>query len=123
MLVVIRIAAAALLVAMAAIHLWLWFDGYAEIPLVGPGFLVDTAGGVLLAVALFAAPRRAVGAIAFLGALLMAGTLAALVLSLTVGLFGFFDGLQAPLVPTTLVVESVGVVVLLATTWQARSLR
>ncbi len=42
----------------------------------------------------------------------MAGTLAALLLSLTIGLFGFSDTLQAPLAPTTLVVESIGVVLL-----------
>lgn len=120
LLLVARVLGAALLIAMAGIHLWLWFDGYADIPLVGPGFLVNAVAGVVLAAALLLVPHRAVTTTAALGALLMAGTLGALLLSLTVGLFGFFDALEAPLVPTTLVVESVGLVVLLATALQAR---
>ena len=46
----------------------------------------------------------------------MAGTLLALVLALTVGLFGIGETLRGQLVTTALVVESVGVVVLLVTT-------
>jgi len=106
---------------MAGIHLYLWFDGYAEIPLVGPAFLVDTVAGVLAAIALLAPRGRVVTPVALAGAVLMAGTLAALLLSLTVGLFGFFDGVAAPLVPTTLVVESVGVVVLAVTALAGRA--
>ena len=120
LLLAARVVGSGLLVAMAAIHLWLWFDGYAEIPLVGPGFLVDTAAGVVLGAAVALVSRRALALTAALGALLMAGTLGAIVLSLTVGLFGFFDALEAPLVPTTLVVESLGLLVLLATALQAR---
>ena len=47
--------------------------------------------------------------------LFVAGTLLALVLALTVGLFGIGETLHGWLVPTALVVESVGVVVLLVT--------
>lgn len=114
-LLVARLAGAALLVAMAAIHLWLWFQGYAEIDLVGPAFMVDAVAGTVLGVALLAVPLRVVAAVALLGAVVVAGTLGALLLSLTVGLFGFFDTIDAPLVPTTLVVEVLGVIVLLAT--------
>ncbi len=46
----------------------------------------------------------------------MAGTLLALVLALTVGLFGIRSSLGFQLAPTTLVVESIGTIVLLATT-------
>jgi hypothetical protein len=43
------------------------------------------------------------------------GTLLALVLAMTVGLFGIDETLHGRLVPTALVVESVGVVVLWVT--------
>jgi hypothetical protein len=46
----------------------------------------------------------------------MAGTLLALVLALTVGLFGITEQLSFELVPTTLVVESIGTIVLAVTT-------
>jgi hypothetical protein len=46
----------------------------------------------------------------------MAGTLLALVLALTIGLFGIRETLDFHLVKTTLVLESVGTLVLLATT-------
>jgi hypothetical protein len=46
----------------------------------------------------------------------MAGTLLALVLALTVGLFGIHEVLSYQLVPTTLVVESIGTIVLVLTT-------
>jgi hypothetical protein len=44
------------------------------------------------------------------------GTLLALVLALTIGLFGIHSSLDFELVPTTLVVESIGSVVLAMTT-------
>jgi hypothetical protein len=46
----------------------------------------------------------------------MVGTLLALVLALTVGLFGITESLDFTLVPTTLVVESLGTIVLAVTT-------
>ncbi|WP_230209175.1 hypothetical protein [Nostocoides sp. HKS02] len=45
----------------------------------------------------------------------MVGTLLALVLALTVGLFGIHEVLSFTLVPTTLVVESIGTVILAVT--------
>ena len=48
-------------------------------------------------------------------AVFTAGTLAGLILSLTVGLIGVHATLQIPFVPTTVVVESAGVLVLTAT--------
>jgi hypothetical protein len=47
--------------------------------------------------------------------LFTAGTLAGLIASLTIGLFGVHEILQAPFVVTTLIVEPVGVLVLLLT--------
>jgi hypothetical protein len=51
-----------------------------------------------------------------LSVLFMAGTLLALVLAVTVGLFGIHETLDLLLVPTTLVVESIATIVLVATT-------
>jgi hypothetical protein len=53
----------------------------------------------------------------------MAGTLLALVLALTVGLFGIREQLGTELVPTTLIVESIGTIVLLVTTVLAFRMR
>lgn len=108
----LRIAGAVLSAAMAAIHLYLWVDGYRDLPTIGPLFLLNAIGGGLLTLALLVAGRRLLGPVAGLGALFTAGTLAALVISMTVGLFGVRETLQVPYVLSTLVVESLGTVVL-----------
>lgn len=108
----LRIAGAVLSAAMAAIHLYLWVDGYRDIPTIGLLFLLNAIGGGLLTLALLVAGRRLLGPVAVLGAVFTAGTLAALVISMTVGLFGVRETLQVPYVPSTLVVESLGTVVL-----------
>ena len=120
-LLVGRLTGAALVLAMAAIHLYLWSDGYAAIAFVGPSFLVNAIAGVAVAGAVLLVPVRVLAPVALVGAVLVAGTLAALLLSLTVGLFGFFDALQAPLVPATLVVEPIGVLILAGTAWLAHA--
>jgi hypothetical protein len=51
-----------------------------------------------------------------LSLLLMAGTLLALVLAVTVSLFGIRQQLGGELVVTTLIVESIGTIVLVVTT-------
>ena len=66
----------------------------------------------------YSVARRAgppVSIAAMLAALFTAGTLAGLILSLTVGLFGVHESLQTPLVPATLIIESTGVLVLVVT--------
>ena len=50
-----------------------------------------------------------------LSLLFMVGTLLALVLALTIGLFGIRETRLVQLVPTTLVVESIGTIVLAVT--------
>lgn len=110
----LRVVGAALLAAMAAIHLYLYVHGYQGVPTIGLLFLLNGIGGGVLTIAVFAAPRRFLGVAAVLGALFDLGTLAALVASILIpgGLFGFQESVQAFLVPTTLAVESAGVVVL-----------
>ena len=110
-----RTLGAVLLLGMAAIHLLLWIEGYREVPLIGPAFLANTVGGVVLAAALAFGPRRWLPAVAGLAALFLAGTLVALLLSATVGLFGFIDTLDAPLARAGLIVEAAGALVCGAT--------
>lgn len=106
---------AALLLVTAAIHLVLWFEGYRDTALIGPAFLANAAGGVVLAGAMVSVSRRGLPAVAFLAGLFLVGTLAALLLSVTVGLFGFIDSLDAPLAVTSLVVEALGALACAAT--------
>ncbi len=109
---VLRILGAVLLAAMAWIHLDLWFAGYRTIDLVGPAFLLNALAGFGLAALLLVTPRSLVGWVALLGALTAAGTLAGLLLSTTVGLFGFFESTEAPLWWESFWVELAAVVVL-----------
>ena len=107
----VRLVGAALLLAMGAIHLRLWFDGYRDVTWIGPLFLANAVLGVLAGLAVLLTPARWLGWVSLLAALLAIGTLGGLVLSLTVGLFGFYETLSAPLVAPTIVVESAAFVV------------
>jgi hypothetical protein len=109
-----RVLSALLLLAMGGIHLYLVFDGVGGV--LGVLFVLNAIGGLVLAIALIAAPQRFLPVVSVLSLLFMAGTLLALVLALTVGLFGITEQMSGQLVPTTLIVESIGVVVLLVTT-------
>lgn len=110
----LRVVGAGLLAAMAGIHVYLYLNGYRGVPTIGLLFLLNGIGGAILTLAVLGAPRRFLGVAALLGALFELGTLGALVAAILVpgGLFGFQESVQAFLVPTTLAVESAGVVVL-----------
>lgn len=108
------------LLAMGGIHLYLVLQGFGG--LVGSLFALNALGGLVMAVAVVVARQRLVLA-SVLSLLLMAGTLLALVLALTVGLFGIREQLSGQLVVPTLVVESVGVIVLAVTTVVVRRRR
>jgi hypothetical protein len=110
--VVVRLVGAGLLVWVAAIHLDLWSEGYRQIPTDGPLFLVDAIGGFALAAILLAWPRPLAG---LLGAGFMASTLAGLILSINVGLFGFQESIGASFVVESILLESIGAVAIL--TW------
>ena len=111
-LTALRLAGALLLAAMGWLHLDLWRDGYRTIEVIGPAFLLNVVAGFGLAVLVLLAPRRAVPWAAALGALPAAGTLVALLLSTTVGLFGFVESTAAALWWESLWVEAGAVVVL-----------
>jgi hypothetical protein len=114
-LLVGRLAGAGLLGWMAWIHLHLWDEGYKHVPSIGNLFLLNFIGGVVLAVAVLASPRRYLALAAGAGALMLAGTLVSLILSINVGLLGFHELFNAPFVHLTIWVEAVGTAVLAAT--------
>ena len=116
-----RALSAVLLLTMGGIHLYLVLTGFGG--LLGVLFVLNAIGGVVLAIAMIAAPRRFLPLASVLGLLFMAGTLLALVLALTVGLFGIHEQLGTQLVPTTLIVESIGTIVLAVTTGLAFRMR
>lgn len=78
--------------------------------------MLDVIGGVVLAIAVVVLRGPLLLPAAVAGTLFMVGTLLGLVLALTVGLFGIHEVLSYQLVPTTLVVESLGTIVLALTT-------
>ncbi|MGP3979783.1 hypothetical protein [Streptomyces sp. KR80] len=111
-ILILRLAGSGLTAAMAAIHLHLWNDGYRNLDTIGELFLLNGVVGGLLALVLLIAPGRSLGVTAALGALFTAGTLGALLLALTSGIFGWRETVDAPWVTTTIGVESAGTVVL-----------
>jgi hypothetical protein len=102
------------LLAMGGIHLYLVFHGTGGI--LGTLFVLNFVGGLVLAVAILVARGWLLPVVSVLSLLFMAGTLLSLVLALTVGLFGINSSLDYELAPTTLVVESIGTLVLVVTT-------
>ncbi len=110
----LRLVGAALLLAIAGIHLYLWQQGYRDIDVIGPAFLLQSVIGIGGALLLLVAPRPLLPLAAVLGALFALGSLGALLVSTTVGLFGFVESTQADLWWETLWVEIAATVVLVA---------
>jgi hypothetical protein len=109
----LRLACAALLAWIGYIHLHLWAEGYRQIPTDGPLFLLDAAAGFALAAALLAWPRPLAG---LLAAGYIASDVGALLISLTVGLFGFKESISASFVVQTLIIEAITLLALLSWT-------
>jgi hypothetical protein len=119
----LRALGALLLAAAGGIHLYLWSTGYDTIDWIGPLFLVNAVGAFVLAAAVLIAPRRLVFWPALAGALLQIGTLGGLVLSSTVGLFGFVESSAASYYWESVIVESAGFLVLAALAGICRPVR
>jgi hypothetical protein len=81
----IRFVAALAVLVSAAVHLYLWFDGYRDEDVIGPAFLLNAFGGAVIAV-LLVTWRHWIPAFLALGFGL--STLGGFVISATVGLFG-----------------------------------
>ena len=106
----LAVAGAALLVWSAVIHLQLWSDGYRDISVIGPLFLVQGIASIALALPLVV--FRRLGLLAA-GAVLLAATAVGLLLSAGIGLFGYQESLAVPYAGTSLAVEFTGTVVLM----------
>lgn len=110
----LRILSAVILLVTGGIHLFLVFDGVGGI--LGVMFVLNGIAGVVLAVAMVATRGRLLQLASVLGLLFLIASLAALLLALTVGLFGITETWDFTLVPQTVIVETIGIVVLTVTT-------
>lgn len=99
------LAGSALVVATASIHLHLWLAGYRHVPRLGVAFLAQAITG-LVAGPLLALTRHLLFVAG--GALYMAASAVALLLSDTVGFLGIHDSLAVPWAGWSLGVEIAG---------------
>ena len=120
-LTVWRLLSAIVLLVMGGIHLYLVFYGVGG--LLGVLFVLNAVGALVLAIAVMVLRGRLLLLATVLSLLFMVGTLLSLVLALTVGLFGIHEVLSFRLVPTTLVVESIGTIILAVTVAHVSRLR
>ncbi len=84
----VRMLTAVAVLVSGAVHLKLWFDGFRDIAVIGPSFLLNAAAGLVIA-ALLVGWRHWVPLL--LAAGFGAATLGAFVVSATVGLFGVHE--------------------------------
>ncbi len=116
----LRIVTAAAALVSAVVHLLLWVDGYRDISVIGPAFLLNAVAGAVIAVLLLVW-RHWVPA--FLAAGFGASTLGAFVISATVGLFGVHERWTGGWVLTAAVSEVVCIVgglLLMRASWPRR---
>lgn len=111
---VMRVLSAIVLFAIAAIHLFLVFDGVGGT--LGVLFILNAVAGVVLGIGMLAARGRLLTATTILGLLFSIASLLALLLALGPGLFGITETWTFTLVPETVVVDAIGVVLLAITT-------
>ena len=109
-----RSLAAVLLLAGGIVHFNLWNSGYRHIPKIGPLFLANFVGSIVLAAAVLTSRRVSVSlaGLAFAG-----GSLAALILSRTVGVFGFTEPIWTAQAVRTVASEIGAIVALGALLW------
>src|ERR1700746_1837668 len=102
---------AGFLVWSGVIHLQLWSDGYKDISVIGPLFLVQGIASIVVAVAIVAFRWLALLAV---GAATGVATAVGLLLSVNFGLFGYTESLSVPYAVLSLAVEFTAAFVLLA---------
>jgi hypothetical protein len=101
---------AGFLVWSAVIHLMLWSDGYKDISVIGPLFLVQGIACIVLAVAIVAFRWLA---LIVAGVVAGVATAVGLLLTASVGLFGYVESLTVPYAVLSLAVEFTAAFVLL----------
>jgi hypothetical protein len=101
---------AGFLVWSGVIHLKLWSDGYKDISVIGPLFLVQGIASIVVAVAIVAFRWLALLAA---GAVTGIATAVGLLLSANFGLFGYTESLSVPYAELSLAVEFTAAFVLL----------
>ena len=94
------------------IHVYLWGKqyGYRDIPTIGPLFLIQGIAAILIG--LLVIVSRQVGVL-IVAVILLVASVAALVLAIEVGLFGYKDSWLAPYAWTTFYEEVAGALLLL----------
>lgn len=105
-----RIVSAIVLFAIGGIHLFLVFDGVGGI--LGVSFILNAIAGIVLGVGMLIVRGRLLQITTVLSLLFAIASLLALVLALTVGLFGITESWSFTLVPETVIVDAIAVVVL-----------
>lgn len=104
---VLRALTAAGVLLSAGIHLELWAEGFRQITVVGPLFMLNAAGGLLIGVALLLWRHWLTAAAA---AAFGVATLVAFLISATVGLFGVHESFSGVPQVMCLVAEIVAAV-------------
>ena len=102
-----RTATAVAVLVSALVHLYLWQDGMREVDVIGPGFLLNGVGGIVIAVAVLAW-RHWLPLLAAAG--FGAATLGAYLLARTVGLAGVRETITTTEAVVSAVVEVLAVV-------------
>jgi hypothetical protein len=106
----LRVAGALLVLAAGAIHLWLYFDYFSTVHVVGTLFLINAAASFVIGSTLMLTPAGwALGA----GIGYAAGTLGGFFLSVYHGIFGYVERLRGPWQEAAGGVELPAIVVLL----------
>ncbi len=101
-----RMLAAIAVLVSAAIHLYLWFDVFRHTDIVGPAFLLNAVGGVVIAV-LLVTWRHWIPLALAIG--FGVATLGAFIIATTVGLFGVHEHWTSWEVWTAAVAEAVAI--------------
>ena len=110
-----RLLIAAAVLVSAGVHLTMWFNGVRHQHVVGPAFLMNVAGGVVIA-ALLVSWRHWVPLLLAVG--FGCSTLGAFVVATTVGLFGVHDHWTGGYVWTATASEVVAILAGLAAAWR-----
>ena len=116
----LRVLAAVAVLVSAGIHLYLWFDVFRHAHVVGPAFMVNAVGGLLIAV-LLVAWRHWIPLVLAVG--FGVATLGAFVIAATVGLYGVHEHWTGWEVWTAAAAEVVAIAAAGTALWQANPLR